>query len=283
VPSGAIVVIGAANGIGAATAVRLARAGAALVLADAEAGALHRLAGAIRDAGGRALAYPMDVRDPVALAGLLDAAAGAYGAVGSVINCAAVLHPAEIVESTVDGIREQVEVNLTGTMLVARAFVPYFRSRGAGRLLAVASLGGLAPMPGESVYCATKFGVRGFCQALALELRGTGVTVCCVCPDSADTRQLRTEAQHDASTMSFTSPPMDADDVARAIVRTLVRPRREVLVPGPRGALVRLLTWSPGFFALLYPLLDRLGRRGQSRYRERIAAAALAPPGTVAP
>jgi short-subunit dehydrogenase len=125
-------------------------------------------------------------------------------------------------------------------------------------------------MPGESVYCATKFAVRGFCQSLALELRGTGVTVSCVCPDSADTRQLRTEALHPTSTMAFTSAPMTADAVAGAIVGTLVRPRREVLVPGPRGALVRLLTCWPQVFALIYPLLDRLGGRGRARFLRRV-------------
>jgi len=267
---GAIVVIGAANGIGAATAWRLARAGAALVLADIERGTLLCLARAIRDAGGRAAPHVTDVRDPGDLARLLEVALAAYGSVGAVVNCAAAIHPAEIVETSMAEIREQVDTNLTGTILAARTFVPYFAARGAGHLLCVASLGGLAPMPGESVYCATKFAVRGFCQALALELRGTGVTVSCVCPDSADTRQLRTEARHPASTMAFTSPPMTADTVACAIVRTLVRPRREVLVPGPRGALVRLLTCWPALFALLYPLLDRLGRRGQARYLARL-------------
>jgi short-subunit dehydrogenase len=147
----------------------------------------------------------------------------------------------------------------------------------------VASLGGLAPMPGESIYCATKFGVRGFSQSLALELRGTGVAVSCVCPDSADTRQLRAEARHDASTMAFTSPAMAADDVARAVARTVVRPRREVLVPSPRGLLVRLLTSFPGVFALLYPMLDRLGRHGQARFRARVAGLAVCPIEEVAP
>lgn len=273
--AGAIVVIGAANGIGAATARRLGSAGAGLVLADIEADPLHRLASAIRLAGGRAIPCPTDVRDTAALTTLLATATGSYGAVAAVINCAAVICPATITESGADDIRRQVDTNLTGTMLVARTFVSYFRDRRAGHLITVASLGGLAPMPGESVYCATKFGVRGFSQALALELRGTGVSVSCVCPDSADTDQLRIEARHATSTMAFTSAPMDADDVAHAIIRTLVRPRREVLVPGARGLLVQLLTWWPGVFALLYPLLDRIGRRGQERFRARIAASAL--------
>lgn len=274
---GAIVVIGAANGIGAATARCLARAGAALVLADIEPGGIYSLACAIRGAGGRAIACPTDVRDITALRHLLDTVTDTYGAASTVINCAAMLRPGDVAETSADDIRLQVDVNLTGTMLVAHVFVPHFVTNGGGHLVNVASLGGVAPMPGEAAYCATKFGVRGFSQALALELRGTGVVVSSVCPDSTDTRMLRIEAQHYGSAISFASAPLDVDYVARAIVRALVRRRREILVPGPRGLLVRLLAWSPSLFAACYPLIEWLGRRGQARFRAGIPETAISP------
>ncbi|MDH4043626.1 MAG: SDR family oxidoreductase [Gemmatimonadota bacterium] len=274
---GAVCVVGAANGIGAATARRLARAGAALVLADIEPGGVYSLACGIRGAGGRAVAHPTDVRDVAALRRLLEVATDAYGAVSAVINCAAMLRPGDIAETSADDIRLQVDVNLTGTMLVAHVFVPHFLANGGGHLVNVASLGGVAPMPGETAYCATKFGVRGFSQALALELRGTGVIVSSVCPDSTDTRMLRLEAQHAGSAISFASAPLDVDAVARAIIQALVRQRREVLVPGLRGLLVRLLAWFPSVFALCYPLIEWIGRRGQARYRAQLPGPAMRP------
>jgi len=265
------VLIGAANGIGAATAHRLAGAGVPLLLADVEADALARLRDTLAAAGHDASSRIVDVRDASALSRLAVEAVTGLGHVRAVINCAAVIRPATLLETSTDAIWEQVDINLTGTMLVARAFLPHLIAQRHGHLINIASLGGLVPLPGSVAYSATKFGVRGFSLALALETAPHGVHVSVICPDSADTRQLRAEAEHADSVLSFTSTPLAADDVARAIMRTLHRPRREVLVPGPRGALIRWLVLSPGLFARVYPLLAWLGRFGQARYRARQA------------
>lgn len=268
---GGVVLIGAANGIGAATAHRLAGAGIPLLLADVEADRLTDLRDSLAVAGHRVWSRIVDVRDAGALTRLAVEAATSLGRVRAVINCAAVIRPSTLLESSTDALWEQVDINLTGTMLVARAFLPHLIAQRSGHLVNIASLGGLVPLPGSVAYSATKFGVRGFSLALALEVAPFGVHVSVICPDSADTRQLRAEAEHADSVLSFTSAPLDADDVAQAIMRTLRRPRREVLVPGPRGALIRWLVLFPGLFARVYPLLARLGRYGQARYRARRA------------
>lgn len=267
-PGGAVV-IGAANGIGAATARRLAAAGVPLLLADVEREPLEALSRALGRPGGAVHVRTVDVRDATALARLAAESVALLGRLHAVINCAAVIRPAGLLDASLDDIWEQVDVNLTGTVLVARAFLPHFVARRAGHLVNIASLGGLVPLPGSVIYSATKFGVRGFSLALALETARHGVSVSVICPDSADTRQLRAEAGHADSALSFTSAPLTADQVARAIERTLRRPRREVLVPAPRGVLIRLLVIFPGLFARLVPLLTWLGHRGQRRYRAR--------------
>jgi short-subunit dehydrogenase len=211
----------------------------------------------------------VDVRDALALSRLADESVATLGGLRAVINCAAVIRPAGLLDASLDDIWEQVDINLTGTILVARAFLPRLAAQRAGHLVNIASLGGLVPLPGSVIYSATKFGVRGFSLALALEVARHGVHVSVICPDSADTRQLRAEAEHPDSALSFTSAPLTADDVARAIVGTLRRPRREVLVPAPRGALIRLLVLFPGVFARLVPLLSWLGHRGRRRYHAR--------------
>lgn len=266
---GGVVLIGAANGIGAATARRLAAGGQPLFLLDVEPEPLARLAAELASAGHPVWTRLADVRDAAALARAAAEAVAVLDRLDAVINCAAVIRPASLLESPVDAIWEQVDVNLTGTILVARAFLPQLVRQGRGHLVNIASLGGLVPLPGSVTYSATKFGVRGFSLALALEAARHGVHVSVVCPDSADTRQLRAEAEHADSVLSFTSTALAADDVARAIVRTLRRPRREVLVPGPRGTLIRLLVLFPGLFARLYPVLAWMGRHGQARYRAR--------------
>jgi len=161
-----------------------------------------------------------------------------------------------------------------GTVLVTRAFLPYFRERGRGHLIHVGSLGGIVPLAGEPIYSATKFAVRGFCLALALELRGTGVAVSVVCPDSTDTAQLAIEATQRGSPFSFLSAPLAPAAVAAAIVATIRRPRLEVAVPTGRGLGAKLLTWSPALLHRVYPLLERWGAARRSRFAGGSAASA---------
>jgi short-subunit dehydrogenase len=159
-----------------------------------------------------------------------------------------------------------VEVNLLGTIYVARTFLPHFRARGRGHLIMMASMGAIAPMPNETIYCATKFGVRGFGLALALELHDTPIRVTVMCPDSVRTPQLRREALENGSPLAFASRLLTAETVARAIRDAILQPRREVLVPAFRGVLIRLLNLFPSGLSAALPVLDRIGRRRRARY-----------------
>jgi NAD(P)-dependent dehydrogenase (short-subunit alcohol dehydrogenase family) len=265
-----VVVIGGHGGIGGAIVRRLAGRGARVGLADLEIGP----AGV---ADGAAHRWRTDVRDPASLARLRDAALDAFGTVDAVINCAAVIRPAAAGSLLAEEVREEIETNLLGAVLVAGTFVPVFRARGRGHVVLFASLGGVVPMPGGSVYAATKFGVRGFGLSLALELRGTGVDVSVVSPDSTDTPMLRAEALGRGSPMSFTSAPLSCETVAAAVERILRRPRLEVLVPPARGLAGRLIAFSPATLAVLVPPLLRLGRRGRDRYCRMLALTREAP------
>ena len=264
-----VVLIGAARGIGAATARRLAARGDALVLADADAPALEAVRAELARGGARVIAQVTDVRDVRALARLRDRARLAFGHVDALVNFAAILRPADLTELSPGAVADQLQVNLVGAIHATQVFLPAFLEARRGHVIHVASLGGIVPLPHETVYSASKFGLRGFCHALALELRGTGVKVTVVSPDSVDTQQLALEAAHAPSTLAFTSAALPADAVARAIARALDRPRLEVLVPGARGVLIKLLAFSPRLFWLLYPLLDRLGRYGQAAYHRK--------------
>jgi NAD(P)-dependent dehydrogenase (short-subunit alcohol dehydrogenase family) len=270
--SGRVVVItGAAGGIGAATAVRLARAGARLVLADLHGERLERQRAALSP-DATVIALSVDVCRRASLDELASRALAAYGHVDVVVNCAGIVHPGGVGEMTEGAVRKQVEVNLLGAVFTTQAFLPLFLRQDGGHFIHIASLGALAPMPQEAVYCATKFAVRGFCLSLALELRSTPIRVSVVSPDSVRTPQLTIEALHGGSSLAFVSPPMDSATVAEAIVRTILQPRLEVLLPAARGSWVRLLNLSPRLEWLLYPLFDRIGRRGQRRYLEQVEA-----------
>lgn len=261
-----MVVIGAASGIGAATARALVRAGAQVALADV---AELTLPGSERVLGMR-----VDVTRADTLEALRDGAMGTFGSIDAVVNCAGVIVPGPVDRLPIEAVHRQIDVNFLGTVLVTRTFLPYFRERGRGHLIHVGSLGGIVPLAGEATYSATKFAVRGFCLALALELKGTGVSVSVVCPDSTDTAQLAIEATHHGSPLSFLSAPLDPAAVAAAIVDTIRRPRLEVSVPGSRGLPAKLLAWSPALLTRLYPWLERFGRQRRAAFRGALRARA---------
>lgn len=265
-----VVVTGAANGIGNATACALAAEGALLALVDIDAEGLGALRTTIAGDGSRTSVVRADVRDGAALDDLVRETVGRFGRVDAVVNCAGIVIPGPIDSCPAKDITHQIEVNLGGTINVTRAFVPQFKRQGSGHLVLIASLAGVVPLPGESAYAASKFAVRGFAHSIAHELRGTGVAVTVVCPDSTRTRMLEIEAADDGSSLSFSSPALQPAEIARAILGALRQPRVEVLVPGLRGRLIRCLGAMPAFFGRIYPLLDLVARRRKERFRQSL-------------
>ena len=101
-----------------------------------------------------------------------------------------------------------IDVNLKGTFLVTRAFLPRMLDRGRGRFVAIASISATLGSARQSAYCASKGGMVGFMKALAEELRGTGLQAMCVLPGSVDTEMLKG---------SGFAPAMQPEDVARTV------------------------------------------------------------------
>ncbi len=265
-----IVVTGAANGIGNALALALAAEGAALVLVDIDADGLGALRTTFGGDGLRANVARVDVRDAAALEELARSTVAGFGRVDAVVNCAGIVIPGAIDSCPARDITRQLDTNLGGSINVTRAFVPWFKRQGAGHLVLIASLAGLVPLPGESIYAASKFAVRGFAHSIAHELRGTGIAITVVCPDSTRTRMLEIEAADPGSSLSFSSPAMEPEEVAGAIIGALRRPRLEVTIPGFRGRLIRWLGAMPALFGWLYPLLDWASRRRKARYQRSL-------------
>ena len=262
-----VVVTGAAGGIGRALAVLLASRGARLVLADIRRGGLEELRALLPVGSGDALFLEHDVTQAGSWEVLMERALAAFGQVDVLINNAGVVEPAMAWMAEPGDISRQISVNLLGTILGCRAALPLMRERNSGRIVNVASLGGIVPMPGEAVYSATKFGIRGYSLSLAAELHGTAVKVAFVCPDSVDTPQLAHELRHDEAVMSFLGEPLSAERVARRILRAAAGKKVEVLVPAGRGALCRMAMAFPGIYLRLWPVLRKSGLRAMAARR----------------
>jgi 3-oxoacyl-[acyl-carrier protein] reductase len=265
-----IVVTGAASGIGAATARRAAREGATVILADISADGIEALSRELESAGRQASCFPIDVRCPESTRALAVWSLSRHRRVDAVVNCAGIVCPGGIESLDEATVRRQIDVNFLGTVLVTQAFLPHFRACQRGHFLHLSSLGGIAPMPGEAVYSATKFAVRGFCLALDMELQESGIQVSVICPDSVNTPQLETEAVGHGSSLSFGGSVLEPEEVAAVVADTLVQPAREVLVPRLRGSLTKLVNLSPRVMASIYPVLDRLGEKAREEFVEEL-------------
>lgn len=182
-------VTGTASGMGRATAYLFADEGAHVACVDINGAGAEETAAAIRDAGGSAQAWTLDVGDKAAVKQVVDAAAAHFGGLDILVNNAGVSTPARIDS---DEYEEQwaraVSVNIAAHTYTIRAALPYLRkTESGGRIVNIASTEGLGATPNISPYTATKHAVIGLTRSLAVELGKEGITVNCICPGAINT------------------------------------------------------------------------------------------------
>ncbi len=189
------VITGGTRGIGAATALRLARGGHDLVLgyaSDDQSAAGTRKA--VEDLGARCLTVRGDVTDPGAVDALFDTAAEIGTLTGLVNNAGATSHIADLVDTPVDVIRRVIDLNLTAAVLCARRAVRDLTAAGGGTVVNVSSAAATLGAPAEYVhYAAAKAGVEALTQGLAVEAAPHGIRVNAVAPGT-----IRTDIHADA-------------------------------------------------------------------------------------
>ncbi|MBC2931469.1 SDR family oxidoreductase [Nocardioides sp. zg-1228] len=180
-----IVITGAGSGIGRALALRCARAGALLALADWDAGRLAETVGLVREAGATTVCHDLvDVSDRAAVAAWASAVVERLGRVDLVVNNAGVTATGDFTDLTYDDLDWIVGVNFYGVVHGSKEFLPHLIASGNGALVNISSLFGLVSAPGQSAYNATKYAVRGLTEAIREEMliAGHPVTVTCVHP-----------------------------------------------------------------------------------------------------
>lgn len=183
-------VTGGGRGIGRAVALALAGAGAAVAVTGRNPGSLEETVAAIGAAGGRAIALPGDTGDPEAVRAAFVATRAAFGPVGILVVNAGVTASMKLVD-TPDALWEEImRVNASGAFYCCKAAAPDMIAAGWGRIITIASIGGLQGMPYSAAYSASKHALIGLTRSLAGELARYGITVNAVCPGWTDTAML---------------------------------------------------------------------------------------------
>lgn len=207
-------VTGGGRGLGRAIALALARAGADVAVAARTRGQLEATAAAIQALRRRTLALPVDLDRPESVAEAAATLLKSWGRLDCLVNNAGVFIAKRLVDLDVEDWDRTLDTNLRGAFLACRAFVPSMMAAGSGSIVNISSIYARVGEVGMTAQCASKFGLRGFTEALARELRPHGVRVNAIAPGAVDA---------DGEAPRAGAPPpllakVYADDVAKLAV-----------------------------------------------------------------
>ena len=242
--SGRVVAItGASSGIGEATALACAKAGAAVALAARRTERIDALAARIEGEGGRALAITADVGDEEQANAFVQRAHAELGRLDALVNNAGVMLLGPIAGAPTEEWRRMIEVNVFGVLYCTHAALPLMIEQGSGHVVNVSSVAGRFARAGSGVYNLTKFGVGAFSEALRQEVAPMGLRVTLIEPGAVATElpeHNRPEIQEVIRGIFKDVEPLRSEDIAQGILdaigapanvavnELLIRPARQV-------------------------------------------------------
>lgn len=243
-----VVITGASSGIGLATARLAAERGAKMVLAARSEGALRQLVEEINGKGGQAIHVVADVGQEDDVCRIASEAEAAFGRVDTWVNNAGIGLYGRLEETPVDDMRKQMETNYWGQVYGSLEAVKLLRRHGGGAVINVGSEVSERGIPLQGSYCATKHAVKGFTEALRMELEWdeAPISVTLVKPGQIDT-PFPVNAKNHLSSEPHHVPPVYAPSVvAEAILHAAVKPVRDVYAGGGAKGMATMAHLAPG-------------------------------------
>ena len=243
-----IAITGASAGIGRATALRLARDGAAIAILARRRDRLDEVAADIEKAGGRAFPFVGDVTQEVDMDVFVRRTVEQFGRLDVMMCNAGFGVYGAIDDITPDQMKKLMDVNYFGTYYAARAALRVFRRQQRGHIIIVSSIAGKRGVPYMGAYSATKFAQIGMAECLRAEVYGSDIHVSVLCPVSTPTEftEVMTRETGGGVTGAL-GPKQSVEEVAEAVARAIEHPIPEIYPYFKSRALVVLNAIAPGF------------------------------------
>ena len=229
-----VLITGASSGFGMDAARLFAEEGCSVVLAARRIDRLQELAASIQAEGGEAFAVPVDVANRDEIEIMVETVLDLYGQIDILFNNAGFgrLSWLENLDPDRD-IETQIQVNLTGLIQTTRAVLPYMLQRNSGHIINMSSVAGWIAPSTYTIYSATKFGVRGFTDALRREVQPFGIHVSGIDPGPAQTEFGQHTGNHPMKKSALRKyfRSMTSEHVAQCVIDLAKRPRRALIIP----------------------------------------------------
>ena len=209
-------ITGASSGIGRASALALAQAGANLVITARRQDRLQELAAAVQKAGGLSVIVVGDASSEETAQRCVNTSIQTFGSLDILINNVGIGNYKNLVDTSAAEYDEMMAANVRSTFLFTRHAAPLMIKQASGTILMISSMAGKYGFPGEAVYCATKFAQVGFAQALDKELRPHGIKVGVICPGGVKTEFALGKGRTEQAVAS--SGMLEPEDVASAVL-----------------------------------------------------------------
>ena len=261
-------ITGAASGIGFELARTLLQRGDTVVACDLNIQPMEELRAHATERNHLQL-QQLDVRDAAQWEAAVQSTSN-YGRIDTVMNVAGVMR-VNLIDTVPDSdIDLMLDVNTKGTILGTQAAYRVMRrqkdDRGRGHIINIASLAGVAPIPGAALYTASKFAVRGYSLAVAQELKPYGIALTVICPDAVSTPMVAPYVATPEAAVIFSGARLlTIQEVVDAIVnRAMVKRPIEITLPRSRATLAKIASAWPGLAGRLAATMTRRGLRNQA-------------------
>ena len=269
-----IVITGGAGGIGSHLAREFSEKGARLVLLDVSSPRLQSVMSSLSGTGHRSIT--LDLTDRNAIAYAISEIAKNYGRIDVLIPNAAITTTDRFDERSIDSIEYELDINLRSPLVIIRSSIDLLKKSADPRIITTVSLGGIFPLGETPLYTISKFGLRGAMLSMSLDFASKGIKVGSVMPSATDTPMLQREAVEGGNSLQFMDPPQKTEDVVKAFIKMLDKPKFEVYPKPSESWLVRIAMLFPSQLPRLMPLFVGKGNRGHKRYLKELETRGIA-------